>query len=101
MSFEIELEEDVITKEEVKTEAKDKTDDGKILVLHNDDENTFDHVEECLIKICKHTPQRAKESAVIVHTRGKCDIYKGNKNKLTKMMWALQIKGLLVTIEDE
>lgn len=101
MNFEIELEEETITKEETKTEVKDKTDNGKVLVLHNDDENTFDHVIECLIQICKHTPQKAEESAMLVHTRGKCDIYKGEKNKLTKIMWALQIKGLLVTIEDE
>lgn len=101
MSFEIELEEQTITKEETKTKSKEKTDNGKVLVLHNDDENTFDHVIECLIQICKHTPQKAEESAMTVHTRGKCDVYKGDKNKLTKMMWALQIKGLLVTVEDE
>ncbi len=101
MSFEIELEEKTITKEDTKTEVKDKTDNGKVLVLHNDDENTFDHVIECLIQVCKHTPKKAEESAMRVHTRGKCDVYKGEKNKLTKMMWALQIKGLLVSVEDE
>jgi len=100
MKSEREFKEDVITKEEIKTEVNDKTDDGKVLVLHNDDENTFEHVESCLIKICKHTPGRAKDSAVTVHTRGKCDVYKGATNKLKKMMWAMQIKGLLVTIED-
>ena len=100
MNLDIKFEEDVITQDETKTEVKDKTDDGKILVLHNDDENTFEHVESCLIQICKHTPGRAKESAVMVHTRGKCDVYKGTDNKLKKMMWAMQIKGLLVTIED-
>lgn len=100
MNLDIKFEEDVITQDETKTEVKDKTDDGKILVLHNDDENTFEHVESCLIQICKHTPGRAKESAIMVHTRGKCDVYKGTSNKLKKMMWAMQIKGLLVTIED-
>jgi len=99
--FEIEIEEDVVTKSDTKTDTDDKTDNGKVLILHNDDINSFEHVIKCLIEICKHTPEKAQESAMIVHTRGKCDIYKGEKNKLTKMMWALQIKGLLVSIEDE
>ena len=101
MSVEIEYEEDVITQDETKTEVEDKTSNGKTLVLHNDDENTFDHVECCLIEICKHTPQKARESAMTVHTKGKCDVYKGADNKLKKMLWALQIKGLSVTIEND
>jgi len=100
MNLKIELEEDVITKEKIKTEVNDKTDDGKVLVLHNDDENTFEHVESCLMQICKHTIEMATNAAITVHTRGRCDVYKGAENKLKKMLWAMQIKGLLVTIED-
>jgi len=100
MGFDEEEDVDVITKEVTETEESDKTDDGKVLVLLNDSENTFEHVENCLISICKHSTQQAKNSAMTVHKKGRCDVYKGAFSKLKKMMWALQIKGLLAKIED-
>ena len=30
------------------------TEDGKVLIVYNDDFNTFDHVINTLIKVCKH-----------------------------------------------
>lgn len=92
---------DTATKTKDKAKVKEKKDNGKVLLLHNDDENTFDHVINSLVQICKHTPQKAEESAFVVHTKGKCEVYKGDKSKLTKMMWALQLKGLIASVEDE
>lgn len=45
----------------------DQTDDVYKLVLHNDDVNTFDFVIECLIEICKHTPEQAEQCTLLVH----------------------------------
>lgn len=52
----------------------DQTDDVYKLVLHNDDVNTFDFVIECLIEICKHTPEQAEQCTLLVHYKGKCTV---------------------------
>ena len=36
------------------------------IVLYNDDVNTFDHVINCLVRICKHTSEQAEQCAIIV-----------------------------------
>ena len=79
-----------------------KTDDaaeGKNLVLHNDEVNTFDFVIECLIKICKHTNEQAEQCTYIVHYKGKCDVKSGSFEELGPMRQALIEKGLNATIE--
>ena len=40
--------------EEELAEVLDEVTDRQKLVLHNDDINTFDHVIDCLVRICKH-----------------------------------------------
>jgi ATP-dependent Clp protease adaptor protein ClpS len=42
------------------------------IVLHNDDVNTFDHVIETLIRVCKHDAIQAEQCALLVHYKGKC-----------------------------
>jgi ATP-dependent Clp protease adaptor protein ClpS len=46
------------------------------LLLYNDDVNSFDHVIECLMRICKHQPEQAEQCALIVHFKGKCVVKK-------------------------
>lgn len=82
------------------TELEEKTSSGKVLILHNDDWNTFQHVEKCLISICKHSPNQAAQVSLIVHYRGKCDIKKGDESKLKKMYNKLKAENLSVTIEE-
>ena len=47
------------------------------IILYNDDFNTFDHVIECLINICDHTPLQAEQCTLIVHYKGKCSVKSG------------------------
>lgn len=70
-----------------------------VLVLHNDEVNTFDYVIESLIEICKHTPEQAVQCTFITHHKGKCDIKKGQKNKLRNYRMLFLEKGLKTTIE--
>ncbi len=70
----------------------------KQLILFNDDFNTFDHVIESLIKICKHSATQAEQCAHIVHFKGKCDIKKGSYNVLKPMKDALILRNLTVSI---
>ena len=48
--------------------------DVKDLVVFNDDFNTFEHVIETLIKVCKHTPEQAEQCTWLIHHKGKCTV---------------------------
>lgn len=69
------------------------------LILWNDDVNTFDWVIESLIKVCDHQHEQAEQCAYIVHYSGKCDVKKGNFEKLRPMCEALIDRGINATIE--
>ena len=43
--------------------------DPKDLVVFNDDINTFDHVINTLIKVCKHSVEQAEQCTWIIHYR--------------------------------
>ena len=68
------------------------------IILHNDDVNTFDHVINSLVKYCDHSQIQAEQCAHIVHYNGKCQVKKGNINKLKPICSALLDKGLSAEI---
>ncbi|MCF8408739.1 MAG: ATP-dependent Clp protease adaptor ClpS [Crocinitomicaceae bacterium] len=88
-----------------KTQEQDKFDvleeliDENGLILYNDDVNTFDHVINSLVKICKHEPIQAEQCAWIVHLNGKCKVKNGNFEELEPMCVALLDRGISATIE--
>ncbi|MES1181909.1 MAG: ATP-dependent Clp protease adaptor ClpS, partial [Flavobacterium sp.] len=47
------------------------------IVMYNDDVNTFDHVIDTLIRVCKHTSEQAEQCSLIVHYKGKCTVKTG------------------------
>ncbi|UUV21181.1 ATP-dependent Clp protease adaptor ClpS [Paenimyroides aestuarii] len=69
-----------------------------VIVLFNDDVNTFDHVIETLVKVCKHEPLQAEQCALIVHYKGKCDVKSGTFHELVPMCTALLDAGLSAEI---
>ena len=73
--------------------------EGKSLVLHNDDYNTFDFVIKCLVEICDHDSIQAEQCAYIVHYHGKCDVMHGEDSKLEICCRLLKLKGLSAAIE--
>jgi ATP-dependent Clp protease adaptor protein ClpS len=88
-----------ITKEQVFTSLQDILSSPYILWLHNDNYNTFDHVINCLMKICKHEQHQAEQCAHLVHFTGKCDVKRGDKEIITEMYNKLKGAGLSVTME--
>lgn len=72
----------------------------RILVLHNDDFNTFPHVISSLIEVCGHDELQAEQCALITHLRGSCDIKTGPTLLLEVLRDLLEEKHLTVTIED-
>lgn len=88
---------------ETKTKSKSKVDSilskPYVLILHNDDVSTFDHVINCLIKVCEHELEQATQCAYMVHNNGRCDIKYGGYDIINDMKNKLKSSGLSVTIE--
>ena len=70
----------------------------KTLYLIDDNFNTFDHVIDCLVAICDHTPIQAEQCALLTHTNGKCDIVRGEIPELKAFQEDLELYGLNVQI---
>ncbi|PKR80524.1 Clp protease ClpS [Brumimicrobium salinarum] len=64
------------------------------LIVYNDDVNTFDHVIESLIKVCKHKPLQAEQCTMLIHYRGKCEVKVGEYEKLASMCTGLLDRGI-------
>ena len=85
------------TQEEIQVESANDT--AFVLMLFNDDVNTFDHVIESLVEICHHDVTQAEQCAYIVHTKGRCDVKRGSIEKLEKMCVRLLDRKLSAKIE--
>jgi ATP-dependent Clp protease adapter protein ClpS len=48
------------------------------VILFNDDVNPFDHVEDCLMRICFKSKNEAKKIALEAHNKGKAICYEGS-----------------------
>ena len=81
---------DVAELVETTTTLKDKKD----LVIYNDDVNTFDHVIDSLVKVCKHEFIQAEQCTWIIHYNGKCAVKSGAFEDLRPMRHALTERGL-------
>lgn len=68
------------------------------IVLFNDDVNTFDHVIETLIRVCKHSAEQAEQCAILVHYKGKCTVKTGTIDELKPQCTQLLEAGLSAEI---
>lgn len=66
----------------------------KDLVVFNDDVNTFEHVINTLIRVCKHTPEQAEQCTWIIHYKGKCKVKTGAYEELRPMKDAICEAGI-------
>lgn len=87
------------TETEELLEVLELTDEQKDLIIYNDDVNTFDHVIDSLIKVCRHEMLQAEQCSIIIHNTGKCAVKRGDYNKLEPMCTALLDRGLSAVIE--
>ena len=87
-------------KEKTKKELSTSTENSEIheIILYNDDINTFDHVIDCLISICDHTPLQAEQCTLIVHYKGKCSVKSGTLFDLKPRLKKLSASDLTAEI---
>ena len=70
------------------------TTDLRDLIIYNDDFNTFQHVIDTLVKVCKHTLEQAEQCTLIIHYKGKCAVKKGEFTELRPMKDAICESGI-------
>lgn len=85
--------------EEFDTLTIEQTVAQKDLIVFNDDVNTFDHVIESLIKVCNHDTIQAEQCTYIIHFNGKCQVKRGEYDKLEPMCIALLDRGITAEIQ--
>ena len=71
-----------------------------LLIVYNDDHNTFDWVIQCFMEILKYSSQQAEQLAMLVHFKGKATVKTAPKPELRPKKDALVDKGLSAVIED-
>lgn len=92
-------EREILHKEEYEVELLEESTDLRNLVVYNDDVNTFDHVIETLIKVCRHTQEQAEQCTMLIHYKGKCTVKVGSYEELMGMCTNLHQKDLSADIE--
>ncbi len=80
--------------EEKAVEVLEEEIDVKDLVVFNDDFNTFQHVIDTLIRVCKHTPEQAEQCTMLIHFKGKCAVKTGLFEELKPMKDAICDAGI-------
>lgn len=85
-------EEDIAILEQPQEEEK------RSLVVYNDEVNTFDHVIDTLIKVCRHSAEQAEQCTLIVHYKGKCAVKAGSEEELIPMRQAICDRGISAEI---
>lgn len=86
-----EVEEDTLLQEEVGL--------SHMLVVWNDDVNTFDWVIETLIEVCGHSQEQAEQCAMLIHFKGKYGVKEGDYDTLKPLCDAICERLINATIE--
>ncbi|MEP7267122.1 MAG: ATP-dependent Clp protease adaptor ClpS [Saprospiraceae bacterium] len=74
-------------------------DDHSMLVVYNDDVNTFDWVIQCLMEVCEHTFEQSEQLSLLIHFKGKATVKTAPFESLKPLKDALVDRGLSAVIE--
>ena len=86
-------------KEDDDFDILEKEKNENLLVLYNDEVNTFDWVIKTLIDVCGHTQEQAEQCAIIIDSKGKYAVKEGTYEILKPMCDAITERGIGATIE--
>ncbi|MFC6998646.1 ATP-dependent Clp protease adaptor ClpS [Rufibacter roseus] len=76
----------------------EETTDMRELVVYNDDVNTFEHVINTLVQVCRHTQEQAEQCTMLIHYKGKCTVKLGEFTELQTMCTAIHDRGISADI---
>ncbi|MDP4719577.1 MAG: ATP-dependent Clp protease adaptor ClpS [Flavobacteriaceae bacterium] len=68
------------------------------LIVFNDEVNTFNHVINTLIRVCKHSSEQAQQCTLIIHFKGKCTVKTGPIEKLKSACQGILDAGIQAEI---
>ena len=80
-------------------DTEEQINEGKELILFNDNFNSFDFVIKSLIEICGHDPDQAEQCAWITHFNGKCAVRSGSFYDLKPLFDEMSVRDLTVSID--
>lgn len=83
---------------QVEEKVNEKLVNSHNLIVFNDHVNTFDHVIDSLVKVCRHDVIQAEQCTNIIHYNGKCDVKKGDFYDLEPLCTALLDRGITAEI---
>ena len=69
-----------------------------IVLVLNDNVNTFQHVRKCLQEVCGHNYLQSIQCTNIIHRSGRCDVYTDVYDQCIEVYKELSEKGLSVSI---
>ena len=81
-------------------EPGSKAGEESVLILYNDEVNTFKHVIKSLVEVCGHDEIQAEQCAVIVHFKGQYEIKRGAPaviNAISRKLNSLGLKTGVIT----
>ena len=79
--------------------VKNTIDEPALLIVFNDDFNTFEHVINCFVKICKLTTDEAISKTFFIHYNGQDVVKKGDFKTMKSMKDALIDQGLTAVVQ--
>jgi ATP-dependent Clp protease adaptor protein ClpS len=89
------------TKEQTREETgvDTLTEDPCLLVVWNDDVNTFEWVIETLMEVCGHSHEQAEQCSYFIHFQGKYAVANGSFDDLKPKCEAIIDRGINATVE--
>ncbi len=86
--------------EQVSTDVLVDEQDPFLLIVWNDEVNTFEWVIETLVDVCQHSEQQAEQCAYIIHFKGKYAVKQGSYDELKPLREAISERGIGATVES-
>lgn len=88
-----------VWEKEEETVVEEKVVNSPAILIYNDDDVSFEHVIDCLMRYCEHGYEQAVQCAMIADNKGKCDVKHGEYEKLRPIWEALVDAGIPAKIE--
>ncbi len=81
------------------TVVLNRTDKPYMLIVWNDEVNTFEWVIETLIDICRHSGEQVEQCAILIDSKGKYAVKEGSFDELKLMCDAITERGIDATVD--